>query len=184
MYDRNRNEGRGSIGNYHDTTTFAVRAIRRWWEFMGQPSYPYATSLLITADRGDSNGARVRLWKWVLQQFADRTGLTLTVCPFPPRTSKWNWIERRLFSHIAINWRGKPLVSLAVIISMIGATTSTTGLRVRSELDKGYPHSVKVSDAHMGRVLLEPHKFHGGWNYTIRPHRALAKGISYSVAAP
>ena len=140
---------------------------------MGHPSYPHATSLLITADCGGSNGARVRLWKWELQQFANRTGLTLTAGHFPPGTSKWNRIEHRLFSHIAMNWRGKPLVSLAVIVSLIGTTTSTAGLRVRSELDKGrYPDGVKVSDEQMARVHLEPHEFHGDSNYTIRPHRA------------
>ncbi len=176
VYDLNRNEGWVSVGIDHDTATFAVRAIRRWWEVMGRPSYPRATSLLITADCGGSNGARVRLWKWELQQLADRTGLTLTVCHFPPGTSKWNRIEHRLFSHIAMNWRGKPLVSLAVIVSLIGATTSTSGLRVRSELDKGrYPDGVRVSDDQMAQVLLEPHKFHGDWNYTIRPHRAPTK---------
>ncbi|EQD75467.1 Rhodopirellula transposase family protein [mine drainage metagenome] len=176
VYDLNRNEGWVSVGIDHDTATFAVRAIRRWWEVMGRPSYPRATSLLITADCGGSNGARVRLWKWELQQFADRTGLRLTVCHFPPGTSKWNRIEHRLFSHIAMNWRGKPLVSLAVIVSLIGATTSTAGLWVRSELDKGrYPEGVKVSDEEMAQVLLEPHEFHGDWNYTIRPHRARMK---------
>jgi len=176
VYDLNRNEGWVSVGIDHDTATFAVRAIRRWWEVMGRPSYPRATSLLITADCGGSNGARVRLWKWELQQFADRTGLRLTVCHFPPGTSKWNRIEHRLFSHIAMNWRGKPLVSLAVIVSLIGATTSTAGLWVRSELDKGrYPEGVKVSDEEMAQVLLEPHEFHRDWNYTIRPHRARMK---------
>lgn len=176
VYDLNRNEGWVSVGIDHDTATFAVRAIRRWWEVMGGPSYPRATSLLITADCGGSNGARVRLWKWELQQFADRTGLTLTVCHFPPGTSKWNRIEHRLFSHIAMNWRGQPLVSLAVIVSLIGTTTSTAGLRVRSELDKGrYPDGVKVSDEQMAQLLLDSHEFHGDWNYTLRPHRAGTK---------
>ncbi len=176
VYDLKRNEGWVSVGIDHDTATFAVRAIRRWWEVMGRSAYPRATSLLITADCGGSNGARVRLWKWELQQFADRTGLTLTVCHFPPGTSKWNRIEHRLFSHIAMNWRGKPLVSLAVIVSLIGATTSTSGLRVRSELDKGrYPDGVQVSDEQMAQILLEPHKFHGDWNYTIQPHRTRTK---------
>lgn len=176
VYDLKRNEGWVSVGIDHDTATFAVRAIRRWWEVMGRSAYPRATSLLITADCGGSNGARVRLWKWELQQFADRTGLTLTVCHFPPGTSKWNRIEHRLFSHIAMNWRGKPLVSLAVIVSLIGATTSTSGLRVRSELDKGrYPDGVQVSDEQMAQILREPHKFHGDWNYTIQPHRTRTK---------
>ena len=171
VYDLKRNEGWVSVGIDHDTSTFAVRAIRRWWTVMGRPAYRRGTSLLITADCGGSNGARVRLWKWELQKFADHTGLTLTVCHFPPGTSKWNKIEHRLFSHIAMNWRGKPLVSLAVIVSLIGATTSTSGLRVRTELDKGrYPDGVKVTDEQMAQVRLELHEFHGDWNYTIRPH--------------
>ncbi|MDE1835509.1 MAG: ISAzo13 family transposase [Euryarchaeota archaeon] len=176
VYDLKRNEGWVSVGIDHDTSTFAVRAIQRWWEVMGRPAYPRATSLLITADCGGSNGARVRLWKWELQQFADRTGLTLTVCHFPPGTSKWNRIEHRLFSHIAMNWRGKPLVSLAVIVSLIGATTSETGLRVRSELDKGrYPDGVRVTDEQMATLRLVPHRFHADWNYTIRPRSKRTK---------
>jgi hypothetical protein len=176
VYDLRRNEGWVSVGVDHDTATFAVRSIRRWWTVMGRPAYPRATSLLITADCGGSNGARVRLWKWELQRFADRTGLTLTVCHFPPGTSKWNKIEHRLFSHIAMNWRGKPLVSLAVIVSLIGATTSTGGLRVRAELDKGrYPEGVEVTEEKMARIELQPHRFHGDWNYTIRPRRLQSK---------
>ena len=169
VYDLKRNEGWVSVGIDHDTATFAVRAIQRWWTVMGRSAYPRATSLMITADCGGSNGARVRLWKWELQRFADRTGLTLTVCHFPPGTSKWNRIEHRLFSHIAMNWRGKPLVSLAVIVSLIGATTSTGGLRVRAELDKGrYPKGARVTDEQLAQIRLEPHEFHGDWNYTIR----------------
>ena len=169
IYDLKRNEGWVSVGIDHDTATFAVRAIRRWWTVMGRPAYPRATTLMITADCGGSNGARVRLWKRELQELADRTGLTLTVCHFPPGTSKWNKIEHRLFSHIAMNWRGKPLVSLAVIVSLIGATTSAGGLRVRVELDKGrYPKGVKVTEEQMAQINLEPHAFHGDWNYTIR----------------
>ena len=176
VYDLNRNEGWVSVEIDHDTATFAVRAIRRWWEVMGRPSYPRATSLLITADCGGSNGAKSWLWEWELQQFAIRTGLTFTAGHFPPGTSKWNRIEHRLFSHIAMNWRGKPLVSLAVIVSLIGTTTSTAGLRVRSELDKGrLPDGIKVSDAQMASALLEPHEFHGDSNYTIRSHQGLAK---------
>jgi hypothetical protein len=176
VYDLRRNEGWVSVGADHDTGTFAVRSIRRWWTVMGRPAYPRATSLLITADCGGSNGARVRRWKWELQRFADRTGLTLTVCHFPPGTSKWNKIEHRLFSHIAMNWRGKPLVSLAVIVSLIGATTSTGGLRVRAELDKGrYPEGVEVTEEKMARIELQSHRFHGDWNYTIRPRRLQSK---------
>ena len=124
VYDITRNEGWVSVGIDHDTASFAVHTIRRWWQRMGRSAYPDTTALLITADAGGSNGSRVRLWKWELQQFANRTGLTITVCHFPPGTSKWNKIEHRLFSHIAMNWRGKPLVDLVTIISLIGDTTT------------------------------------------------------------
>ena len=174
VYDLTRDEGWVSVGIDHDTASFAVQAIRRWWRVMGRAAYPRATRLLITADAGGSNGPRVRLWKWELQQFANRTGLTITVCHFPPGTSKWNKIEHRLFSHIAMNWRGKPLVSLAAIISLIGSTTTTAGLRVRSELDRGrYPKGIAPTDAQLARLTLRPHAFHGDWNYTIRPTRRL-----------
>jgi Rhodopirellula transposase DDE domain len=169
VYDLNRNEGWVSVGIDHDTASLAVNAIRSWWKRMGRPAYPQATSLLITADGGGSNGSRLRLWKWELQRFANRTGLAITVCHFPPGTSKWNKIEHRLFSHIATNWRGKPLVSLAVIVSLIGSTTTAAGLRVRSEIDHGtYPKGTVVSDEQMAQINLEPHAFHGDWNYTIR----------------
>lgn len=172
VYDLHRNEGWVSVGIDHDTASFAVNAIRRWWRVMGRPAYPQATRLLVTADAGGSNGTRLRLWKWELQQLANRTGLSLAVCHFPPGTSKWNRIEHRLFSHIAMNWRGKPLVSLAAIVSLIAATRTTTGLRVRSELDRRhYPGGVAVTDEQMERIRLQPHRFHGDWNYTIRPHR-------------
>lgn len=170
VYDLHRNEGWVSVGIDHDTASFAVHAIRRWWQRMGRPAYPQARSLLITADAGGSNGPRHRLWKWELQQFANRTGLVITVCHFPPGTSKWNRIEHRLFSYIAMNWRGIPLVNLATIVSLIGSTHSRAGLRVRSELDRTrYPGGVTVTDAQMARVRLERHRFHGDWNYTIRP---------------
>jgi len=170
-YDLSRDEGWVSVGIDHDTASFAVQAIRRWWRVLGRAAYPRATRLLITADAGGSNGPRVRWWKWELQQFANRTGLTITVCHFPPGTSKWNKIEHRLFSHIAMNWRGKPLVSLAAIVSLIGATRTTAGLRVRSELDHGrYPMGVAPTQDQMARLTLRPHAFHGDWNYTIRPH--------------
>ena len=173
VYDLSRNEGWVSVGIDHDTASFAVKAIGRWWRIMGAPTYPRASSLLVTADAGGSNGPRVRLWKSELQQFANRTGLAVTVCHFPPGTSKWNKIEHRLFSHIAMNWRGKPLASLVAIVSLIADTRTTTGLRVRSELDRGrYPLGVTVSDEQMARIQLTPHAFHGDWNYTIRPkHR-------------
>jgi hypothetical protein len=170
VYDLHRDEGWVSIGVDHDTASFAVNAIRRWWQRMGRPAYPQARSLLITADAGGSNGSRLRLWKWELQRFANRTGLTITVCHFPPGTSKWNRIEHRLFSHIAMNWRGTPLVNLATIVSLIGSTHSRSGLRVRSEIDRGrYPGGVAVTDAQMATVRLQRDAFHGEWNYTICP---------------
>ena len=176
VYDLNRNEGWVSVGIDHDTASLAVNAIRSWWQRMGRPAYAGATSLLITADAGGSNGSRLRLWKWELQRFANRTGLAITVCHFPPGTSKWNKIEHRLFSHIATNWRGKPLVSLAVIISLIGSTTTAAGLRVRSEIDHGsYPKGTVVTDEQLAQVKLKPHRFHGDWNYTIRPRKGKVK---------
>ena len=171
VYDLHRNEGWVSVGIDHDTASVAVNAIRRWWKVMGRPRYPEATALLITADAGGSNGTRLRLWKWELQRFANRTGLAITVCHFPPGTSKWNKIEHRLFSHIALNWRGKPLVSLAAIVSLIAETRTTTGLRVRSEIDHGrYPAGLGVTDEQMARIAVRPHRCHGGWNYTIHPN--------------
>ncbi len=170
VYDLSRDEGWVSVGIDHDTASFAVHAVRRWWKLMGRAAYPDVDSLLITADAGGSNGPRVRLWKWELQKFANRTGLSITVCHFPPGTSKWNKIEHRLFSHIAMNWRGKPLVSLAAIVSLIGSATTRSGLRIRSEIDHGfYPLGVQITDQQMAKVQLQPHAFHGEWNYTIRP---------------
>jgi hypothetical protein len=170
IYDLQRNEGWVSIGNDHDTASFAVNAIRRWWKLMGRPAYSGTRSLLITADGGGSNGSRLRLWKWELHRFASRTGLSITVCHFPPGTSKWNRIEHRLFSHIAMNWRGRPLVSLATIVSLIASTRSKAGLRVRSEIDQGaYPTGVSVTDEQMSKIAIRHHRFHGEWNYTIKP---------------
>ena len=170
VYDLHRDEGWVSVGIDHDTASFAVNAIRRWWQHMGRAAYPQARSLVITADAGGSNGTRLRLWKWELQRFASRTGLTITVCHFPPGTSKWNRIEHRLFSHIAMNWRGTPLVSLATIVSLIGSTHSRSGLRVRSEIDRSrYPGGVTRTDAQMATIRLQRHDFHGDWNYTIHP---------------
>jgi transposase len=170
VYDLHRNEGWVSIGIDHDTGSFAVNAIRSWWRHMGRPAYPQARSLLITADAGGSNGSRLRLWKWELQNFASRTGLSVHVCHFPPGTSKWNKIEHRLFSHIAMNWRGKPLVSLAAIVSLIADTRTETGLRVRSEIDhRTYPAGMRVTDEQMATINLHPDRFHGEWNYVIRP---------------
>jgi transposase len=173
IYDLQRNEGWVSVGIDHDTGSFAVNAIRSWWKGMGRPAYGAVPALLITADSGGSNGSRLRLWKWELQKFANRTGLSITVCHFPPGTSKWNKIEHRLFSHIAMNWRGKPLVSLATIVSLIGSTRTTTGLRVRTEIDQGsYPSGVFVTDDQMASLNLRRHRFHGDWNYTIHPRAA------------
>lgn len=170
VYDLHRNEGWDSVGIDHDTGRLAVNAIRRWWKQMGRAAYRGATSLLITADGGGSNGSRLRLWKWELHRFATRTGLSITVCHFPPGTSKWNKIEHRLFSHIAMSWRGKPLSSLAVIVSLIGSTTTTAGLRVRSEIDHGtYPKGTVLSKEQMAKVNLDRHSLHGTWNYTIHP---------------
>ena len=150
VYDLSRDEGWVSVGVDHDTAHFAVNAIRSWWNRMGRSAYGGTGQLVITADAGGSNSPRTRLWKWELQRFANRTGLTITVCHYPPGTSKWNRIEHRLFSYIAMNWRGKPLVSLATVVNLIGATTTASGLRVRSEIDtRSYPQGVKVTDEHM-----------------------------------
>ena len=172
VYDLTRNAGWVSVGIDHDTATFATRTIGRWWRKMGRPRYRHARSLLITADAGGSNGARVRLWKWELQRLANRTRLAITVCHLPPGTSKWNKIEHRLFSYISTNWRGQPLVSLAVIVNLIGSTRTAAGLRVRCELDRGaYPKGQDVTDAQMATLKLVPYRFHGDWNYTIHPMR-------------
>ena len=170
VYDLARNEGWVSVGVDHDTAAFAVESIRRWWRLMGRARYSKAKRLLITADSGGSNGARVRLWKWELQQFADETGLEMSVCHFPPGTSKWNKIEHRLFSFISQNWRGKPLISHEVIINLIAATTSKTGLEVKSELDpNSYPEGIKISDRQMAELRLKRDTFHGEWNYRLLP---------------
>ncbi len=172
VYDLTRNAGWVSVGIDHDTASFAARAIRRWWQKMGRPIYRNADSLLITADAGGSNGPRLRLWKWELHQLAKRTGLSITVCHFPPGTSKWNKIEHRLFSYISSNWRGQPLVSLAVIVSLIASTRTEGGLRVRCELDKGsYPKGQEISAEQMAQINLVRHRFHGDWNYTIKPKK-------------
>ena len=173
IYDLAENAGWVNVGIDHDTAAFAVASIRRWWQGAGQTRYPQAGRLLITADGGGSNGSRVRLWKWELQQLADETGLTISVCHFPPGTSKWNTIEHRLFSFISQNWRGKPLISYTVILSLIAATTTETGLTVESSLDSTvYPAGVKVSDEQMATIRLHRDEFHGEWNDTITPHDA------------
>jgi hypothetical protein len=171
VYDIAGNAGWVSVGIDHDTASFAVNAIRRWWQSMGRGRYPEARSLLITADCGGSNGSRVRLWKHELQALADELRLTITVCHLPPGTSKWNKIEHRLFSFITQNWRGKPLVSYQTIVQLIAATTTRTGLNVKSEIDNAtYPAGIKVSDRDMAAINITPHQFHGEWNYTIRPN--------------
>ena len=168
VYDLGRNVGWVSVGVDHDTAEFAVESIRRWWRWMGRRSYAKAKRLLITADAGGSNGARVRLWKWELQRLADETGLEISVCHFPPGTSKWNKIEHRLFSFISQNWRGKPLVSHQVIIDLISATTTTTGLTVKSRIDTNiYERGLRVSDQQMAELQLRREKFHGDWNYKL-----------------
>jgi hypothetical protein len=170
VYDIADNAGWVSVGIDKDTASFAVNAIRRWWQTMGRARYPHATKLLITADCGGSNGARVRLWKRELQNLANELGIAITVCHLPPGTSKWNRIEHRLFSFITQNWRGKPLVSHQAIVQLIAATTTDTGLKVRSEIDANtYPAGVKVTDDEMDAINILRHKFHGDWNYTIRP---------------
>jgi hypothetical protein len=172
VYDITNNVGWVSVGTDHDTASFAVNAIRRWWRTMGKKRHSKAKRLMITADGGGSNGYRVRLWKVELQKLADELKLPITVCHLPPGTSKWNKIEHRLFSFITINWRGKPLRSYRTIVQLIAATTTDTGLKVRAELDQNkYPKGVKVSDAQLAAVSLSRHSFHGDWNYTISPTR-------------
>ena len=173
VYDLRKNEAWVSVGINHDTAEFAVETVRTWWTEMGAPAYPRATSLVITADGGGSNGYRLRLWKLELQGLVDELGFPVTVCHLPPGTSKWNKIEHRLFSFITQNWRGKPLVTHQVIVNLIAATTTATGLTVRSRLDdRVYAKGRRVSDHQLASVNLEPHTFHGEWNYTIHPTTA------------
>jgi Rhodopirellula transposase DDE domain len=169
VYDLAANAGWVSVGTDHDTAAFAVESIRRWWNAAGQAAYPGARRLLITADAGGSNGYRTRAWKAELAAFARQAGLAVTVCHFPPGTSKWNRIEHRLFSHITMNWRGRPLTSHEVVVNTIAATTTRAGLTVRAELDPGtYDTGVKVSDEQMAGLPLDRHDWHGDWNYTLR----------------
>ena len=173
IYDLGRNSGWVSVGMDHDTAEFAVETIRRWWRSMGQPTYPQATRLLITADAGGSNGSRLRLWKLELQKLADETGLRIVVCHFPPGTSKWNKIEHRLFSYISQNWRGKPLRSFETIVNLIAATSTTTGLKVHAELNTGsYQAGIKVSNQELAKIKIRRDKFHGDWNYEIQPRNS------------
>ena len=171
VYDVTHDVGWVSVGVDHDTAEFAVAALRQWWQRLGQATYPQARQLLVVADGGGSNGSRNRLWKWALQRFADETGLRVTVCHYPPGTSKWNKIEHRLFCHITQNWRGRPLVSLQVIVSLIGSTTAAAGLTVQAALDtEAYPVGVKVTEEQYATINLHRAAFHGDWNYTITPN--------------
>jgi Rhodopirellula transposase DDE domain len=170
VYDVGRNEGWVNVGVDHDTAEFAVESIRRWWLRMGRRAYPDATRLLLTADGGGSNGYRTKLWKVELQRFADESGLTVTVAHYPPGTSKWNKIEHRMFCHITQNWRGRPLESVETIVSLIGSTTTTKGLRIKAALDKNsYEKAITVLDEELASLRIKPHHFHGDWNYTLRP---------------
>lgn len=170
VYDVGNNTGWVSVGVDHDTAAFAVETIRRWWHGMGQPAYPEARQLLITADSGGSNGLRVRLWKTEIQKLANETGLEILICHLPPGTSKWNKIEHRMFSFISQNWRGRPLVSHQVIVDLIAATNTKTGLKVHAQIDTNrYPAGLKVSDQELAAVNLERNAFHGDWNYKISP---------------
>jgi Rhodopirellula transposase DDE domain/Helix-turn-helix of DDE superfamily endonuclease len=184
VYDLAAGTGWVNVGTGHDTAAFAVESVRRWWRAAGAAAYPGARKLLITADAGGSNGYRTRAWKTGLAALAAETGLQITVCHFPPGTSKWNKIEHRLFSHITMNWRGRPLTSHDVIVNTIAATTTRTGLTVRAELDTGlYPAGIKISDQQMAALPITPHHFHGDWNYTLHPHPPTSTGQAPDTAA-
>ena len=172
VYDLTANEGWVNVGITHDTAEFAVESIRRWWSRMGSQVYPSAKELLVTADSGGSNGCRTRLWKVCLQELADELGLKVHVCHFPPGTSKWNKIEHRMFCHITENWRGRPLVSHAVVVNLIGGTRTRTGLRIQAGLDtNAYEKGIKVTNEELAGVRLKRDNFHGEWNYTVLPHK-------------
>jgi hypothetical protein len=170
VYDVTWNEGWVSVGIDHNTAQFAAETIRHWWQAMGSKVYPEARKLLVTADSGGSNARRCRLWKVSLQKLADTMGFGISVCHFPPGTSKWNKIEHRMFCHITENWRGRPLRSRAMVVNLIGNTTTTTGLHIEAALDSNtYPLGIKVSDEELAAVRIRRHRFHGEWNYTIFP---------------
>jgi hypothetical protein len=172
IYELSRNVGFVNVGTDHDTATFAVASIRKWWRTEGQRAYPKAKRIQITADAGGSNGSRLRLWKWELQRFADELGLPISVCHFPPGTSKWNKVEHRLFSFISSNWRGEPLVDFETVVNLISNTTTTAGLKVSCKLDRRqYPIGRKVTEKEWETVKVIRDNFHGDWNYTIRPRR-------------
>ena len=175
IYDIKNDEGWVSVGDTADTAQFAVESIRRWWGAMGKQRFPSARRLLITADAGGSNGYRLRAWKVELAKFAKESGLDITVCHYPPGTSKWNRIEHRMFSFITMNWRGRPLTSLRTIIELISATTTKTGLTIMAADDPNwYPTGVKITDAQLAAVPLVPHEWHGDWNYTVTAHSDVA----------
>jgi hypothetical protein len=170
VYDLGADEGWVSVGITSDTASFAVNSIISWWEHLGHARYPYATTLTITADSGGSNNPRTRLWRLECQRLADTTGLTIQVCHFPPGTSKWNKIEHRMFSFVSLNWRGRPLESLEIVLNLIASTTTSTGLTVYSRLDdQHYERGVAVTDQQLAAVTITRHAFHGDWNYTITP---------------
>ena len=172
VYDLSMNRGWISIGIDHDTAAFAVESIRKWWKMMGKKQYLKAKNILITADAGGSNGTKNRLWKWELQKLANEIAKPISVCHFPPGTSKWNKIEHRLFSFISKNWRAKPLVGHEVIVNLISSTTTKNGLKVKCRLDsKKYPTGIKISDKDIKKIDIRSDKFHGEWNYTIYPNK-------------
>jgi hypothetical protein len=178
VYDIGQNLGWANVGCDHDTTSFAIESIRRWWVSMGKPFYPHVRTLLICADSGGSNGYRVRLWKRELQRLADTIGLDITVCRLPPGTSKRHKIEHRWCSHISMHWRAQPFISHEVIVELIGSTTTPSGLRVEAQLDtNGYPTKIQGSDDEMAALSMTPHDVHSEWNYTVkRVRRGSASG--------
>lgn len=172
-YDVMRDEAVVNVGITHETAEFAVESIRRWWRLLGRKAYPQARRLLICADAGGSNGSRLRAWKVHLQSLADRLGMAVTVCHYPPGTSKWNKVEHRLFSFISMNWRGRPLLSYEAVVNLIGGTTTKSGLRVKALLDtREYEPGEKITDDEMRSLRMTPHRFHGDWNYTFQPRSA------------
>ncbi len=176
VFDVGANEGWMSVGDDHDTATFAVNAIRRWWQTMGAERYPKAKRLMVTADAGGSNGYRNRLWKVELAKLAAEIDLDISVCHYPPGTSKWNKIEHRLFSFVTNNWRGRTLTSYRTIVELIGATTTETGLKVRAEWDQGYyPTGTQITDAELAALPIKPDKWHGEWNYTLKKSKPTPK---------
>jgi hypothetical protein len=175
VYDLTRNEGWVSVGIDHDTARFATASIECWWRRMGRGAYADAKRLLITADGGGSNGTRNRLWKWSLQQLADTLGLEISVCHFPPGTSKWNKIEHRMFCHITENWRGRPLVSRAVVVNLIGNVATNRGLKIKADIDeRADPLGINVPEDEFANIHIKKSPFHGDWNYTVMPRRHIS----------